>query len=215
MGRAVLKTAGLTVEDAQFIPAATAGRLPGLIAGQIDGVALHPEDVYLAKKQKPALNVLMQLADLMPDYMFNAYGASLEWIARDRALLRDTAAAMIEANRTAYRDKEKVVELKNRTDTMGDKEEGLQTLVQILKLVLDIIEGIWRRLRRLRDDRLSALASMLWKGGPGTTAKPKPDDKDKKGEKRAADAAAQAEPPTAAAQKPPDQKREKDKKMER
>jgi hypothetical protein len=45
----------------------------------------------------------------MPDYMFNAYGASLDWIARDRALLRDTAAAMIEANRTAYRDKAKLV----------------------------------------------------------------------------------------------------------
>ena len=42
----------------------------------------------------------MQLAELMPNYMFNAYGASLDWIARDRALLRDTAAAMIEANRT-------------------------------------------------------------------------------------------------------------------
>jgi hypothetical protein len=49
------------------------------------------------------------LAELMPDYMFNAYGASLDWIARDRALLRDTAAAMIEANRTAYRDKAKLV----------------------------------------------------------------------------------------------------------
>ena len=57
MGREVLKTAGLTVDDAQFIPSATAGRLPGLIAGQIDGVALHPEDVYLAKKQKPTLNL--------------------------------------------------------------------------------------------------------------------------------------------------------------
>ena len=109
MGREVLRTAGLTVEDAQFIPAATAGRLPGLVAGQIDGVALHPEDVYLAKKQKPTLNLLVQLAELMPDYMFNAYGASLDWIARDRALLRDTAAAMIEANRAAYRDKAKVV----------------------------------------------------------------------------------------------------------
>jgi len=119
--------------------------------------------------------------------------------------------------RELSRDKEKVAALKNRTDTMGDKEEGgLQTLVQILKLVLDIIDGIWRRLRRLRDDRLSALASMLWKGGPGTTAKPKPDEKEKgKGEKRAADAAAQAEPPVAAAAKAPDQKRDKDKKMER
>jgi NitT/TauT family transport system substrate-binding protein len=109
MGREVLKTAGLTVDDAQFVSAATAGRLPGLIAGQVDGVALHPEDVYLAKKQKPALNLLVQLVDLMPNYMFNAYGASLDWIARDRALLRDTAAAMIEANRAMYRDKDKVV----------------------------------------------------------------------------------------------------------
>ena len=56
MGREVLKTAGLSVDDAQFISSATAGRLPGLVSGQIDGVALHPEDVYLAKKQKPALN---------------------------------------------------------------------------------------------------------------------------------------------------------------
>jgi ABC-type nitrate/sulfonate/bicarbonate transport system substrate-binding protein len=52
MGREVLKSAGLTENDAQFIPSPTAGRLPGLIAGQIDGVALHPEDVFLARKQK-------------------------------------------------------------------------------------------------------------------------------------------------------------------
>ena len=109
MGREVLRAAGLTVDDAQFIASATAGRLPGLVAGQIDAVALHPEDVYLAKKQKPTLNLLLQLVELMPNYMFNAYGASLDWIARDRALLRDTAAAMIEANRTIYRDKAKVV----------------------------------------------------------------------------------------------------------
>jgi NitT/TauT family transport system substrate-binding protein len=109
MGRELLRTAGLTVDDAQFVSAATAGRLPGLVSGQIDGVALHPEDVYLAKKQKPALNVLVQLADLMPNYMFNAYGASLDWIGRDRALLRDTVAAMIEANRAMFRDRDKVV----------------------------------------------------------------------------------------------------------
>jgi ABC-type nitrate/sulfonate/bicarbonate transport system substrate-binding protein len=109
MGREVLKSAGLDVSDAQFIPAPTAGRLPGLIANQIDAVALHPEDVFLAKQQKPTLNLLVQLVELMPLYMFNAYGASIEWIARDRPLLRDTVAAMIEANRTAYLEKDKVV----------------------------------------------------------------------------------------------------------
>jgi ABC-type nitrate/sulfonate/bicarbonate transport system substrate-binding protein len=109
MGREVLRTAKLSVDDAQFISAATAGRLPGLISGQIDGVALHPEDVFLAKKQKPTLNLLVQLVELMPLYMFNAYGASTEWIGRDRALLRDTIAAMIEANRTIYKEKDKVI----------------------------------------------------------------------------------------------------------
>jgi ABC-type nitrate/sulfonate/bicarbonate transport system substrate-binding protein len=109
MGREVLKSAKLDVGDAQFIPSPTAGRLPGLIAGQIDGVALHPEDVFLARKQKDTLHPLVQLADLMPLYMFNAYGASLDWIAKDRALLRDTVAAMIEANRAIYREPDKVV----------------------------------------------------------------------------------------------------------
>lgn len=109
MGRAVLRSAKLDVGDAQFIPSPTAGRLPGLVAGQIDGVALHPEDVFLAKKQKDSLHVLVQLVELMPMYMFNAYGASTEWIARDRALLRDAVAAMIEANRAIYKEKDKVV----------------------------------------------------------------------------------------------------------
>ncbi len=99
MGREVLKSAGLTVDDAQFISSAIAGRLPGLVAGQIDGVALHPEDVFLAKKQKPTLNLLVAARRPDAELQFNSYGASIEWIARDRALLRDTVAAMIEANR--------------------------------------------------------------------------------------------------------------------
>jgi len=109
MGRAVLESVGLDVKDAQFISSATAARVPGLIAGQIDAVALHPEDVFLAQKEKPGLHPLVQLAELMPNYMFNAYGAATDWIARDPALLRDAVAAMIEANRTAYRDTAKVV----------------------------------------------------------------------------------------------------------
>jgi NitT/TauT family transport system substrate-binding protein len=130
MGREVLKSAGLTVDDAQFISSATAGRLPGLFAGQIDGVALHPEDVFLAKKQKPNLNLLVQLVDLMPDYMFNAYGASVEWIERDRALLRDTAAAMIEANRAMFRDKAKVVPI---IEKATDKpKEAVEYAIDIL-----------------------------------------------------------------------------------
>jgi len=60
----------------------------------------------------------------MPNYMFNAYGASLAWIARDRALLRDTAAAMIEANRAMFRDKANVVPIiEKATDKPRDAVE--------------------------------------------------------------------------------------------
>jgi len=109
MGREVLKTAGLTVDDAQFISSATAGRLPGLIAGQVNGVALHPEDVYLAQKEKPGLHVLVDLSKLMPKYFFNAYGAADSMIAKDRAMVRDVVIALIEANRMIYAQKEKVI----------------------------------------------------------------------------------------------------------
>jgi NitT/TauT family transport system substrate-binding protein len=109
MGREVLKTAGLTVDDVQFVSQATAGRLPGLVAGQLDGVALHPEDLYLAQQQKPGVHVLVNLSDLLPLYFFNAYGVSDDFLANDRALVRDTVAAMIEANRAIYQDKAKVV----------------------------------------------------------------------------------------------------------
>ena len=109
MGREVLRTGGINVDDVQFISQGTAGRLPGLVTGQIDGVALHPEDFFLATQKKPGIHALVDLAKVLPDFVFNSYGASSDWIARDRALLRDTAAAMIEANRIIYRDKARVV----------------------------------------------------------------------------------------------------------
>jgi NitT/TauT family transport system substrate-binding protein len=109
MGREVLKTAGLKVDDVQFISSATAGRLPGLIAGQVNGVALHPEDVYLAQKEKPGLHVLVDLFKVVPKYFFNAYGAAESLLAKDRAMVRDVAISLIEANRAIYTQKEKVI----------------------------------------------------------------------------------------------------------
>src|SRR5882757_5123785 len=89
IGREALSKAGLTVEDAQFISQGTAGRLAGLVANQIDAVSLHPEDAYLAMKQKPGLTILTQVADLMPLYSFNSYGVSTDTIAKDRPAVVD------------------------------------------------------------------------------------------------------------------------------
>ena len=109
MGREVLRQAGLSVDEAQFISQGTAGRLPGLLTGQLDAVFLHPEDVFLAEQKKPGLHPLVKLTEVLPQMMFNAYGAADSLIGKERDLVRDTAAAMLEANRTAYQDREKVI----------------------------------------------------------------------------------------------------------
>ncbi len=109
VGRAALREGGLTANDAQFISQGTAGRLPGFVAGQIDAVALHPEDLHIVLEKKPGAHVLAMVSDLWPKYSFNAYGAAESMIGKDHDLLRDTIAAMIEANRAMYRDKEKVI----------------------------------------------------------------------------------------------------------
>ena len=109
IGREALSLAGLTVDDARFISQGTAGRLTDLVAGQIDAVSLHPEDAYLAMKQKRGLSILTQVADLMPLYSFNSYGVASDTIARDRGVVVDFVAAMVEANRAIYRDKDKVI----------------------------------------------------------------------------------------------------------
>ena len=109
IGREALSKAGLTVDDAQFISQGTAGRLAGLVAGQIDAVSLHPEDAFLAIKQKPSLRILAQVAELMPLYAFNAYGVATDLIAKDRPFVVDFVASMVEANRTIYRERDKVI----------------------------------------------------------------------------------------------------------
>jgi NitT/TauT family transport system substrate-binding protein len=144
LGREVLRSAGLKVEDAQFISQGTAGRLPGFVAGQIEGVALHPEDVYLVQKQKPGAHVLMMVTDLMPLFAFNHYGAAETMIAKDHDLVRDTIAAMIEANRAIYRDRDKVVPI--IMEATQKPKDAVEYAIDVLtkNCILSVNEGFVR-----------------------------------------------------------------------
>ena len=124
MGREVLNTGGLTPDDVQFVSQGTAGRVPGLVAGQVDAVSLHPEDFHIAQQKNPGIHALADLAQLLPNFVYIAFGAQNAWIARDRALLRDTAAAMIEANRIMYRDKAKVIPI--MVEATGKPKEAVE-----------------------------------------------------------------------------------------
>jgi len=144
IGRAVLRTAGLTVDDAQFISQGTAGRLPGFLAGQIEGVLLHPEDMHIAFARKPGAHVLVMLSDLMPKFSFNHYGASDAFIAKDRPLLVDTIAAMIEGNRAIYRDKGKVLPI--IVEATQKPKEAVEYAIDVITkgCMLSVNEGFVR-----------------------------------------------------------------------
>lgn len=118
--------------------------------------------------------------------------------------------------RDLARDKDKVAALKQRASTVGENEAMRSTIAQILKVVLEALETIERRLRKLRDQKMAALAAVLWKGGPGTMLKKKEDEKDKKDGKKKEDTAKEAA--AVPIQQPPKldpAKKDKEKKMER
>ena len=144
MGREVLRSAGLSPDDAQFISQGTAGRLPGFVAGQIEGVLLHPEDVYLVQQKKPGAHVLTMLSDLLPKYAFNHYGASDALIAKERDTIVDTIAAMIEANRAIYRERDKVVPV--IVEATQKPKDAVEYAVDVLtkNCILAVNEGFVR-----------------------------------------------------------------------
>ena len=109
MGREVLKSAGLEVDDAQFCrprtaaPPARPHRRPdrwrrAASGGRLPRAAEEAGPARAGAARRPA-------AELRVQRLWRAD----DWVEQDRPLMVDTVAAMIEANRAIYRDKDKVV----------------------------------------------------------------------------------------------------------
>lgn len=111
MSRAVMATCGLTPKDVQYVNVSTKGRVPGLISGQIDTAILHVDQALVAKKKKADLNILVNLWETLPKWLYAAYIAPEKEIASNRQLYVDIMAALIKANRFIYNNKEKTVEI--------------------------------------------------------------------------------------------------------
>jgi NitT/TauT family transport system substrate-binding protein len=111
MSRAVLASCGLTPKDVQYVNVSTKGRVPGLLTGQIDTAILHVDQALVAKKKKPALNILVNLWEPLPKWLYAAYIAPEKEIANNRQLYIDIMASLIKANRFIYNNKAKTVEI--------------------------------------------------------------------------------------------------------
>jgi NitT/TauT family transport system substrate-binding protein len=111
MSRAVMASCGLTPKDVQYVNVSTKGRVPGLLSGQIDTAILHVDQALVAKKKKADLNILVNLWETLPKWLYAAYIAPEKEIASNRQLYIDMMAALIKANRFIYNNKEKTVEI--------------------------------------------------------------------------------------------------------
>jgi ABC-type nitrate/sulfonate/bicarbonate transport system substrate-binding protein len=126
MSRAVLASCGLTQKDVQYVPVSTKGRVPGLLSGQIDSAILHVDQALVAKKKKADLNILVNLWETLPKWLYAAYIAPEKEISSNRQLYVDIMAALIKANRFMYNNKPKTVEIVTKY-TQQDAEVVAQT----------------------------------------------------------------------------------------
>lgn len=122
--------------------------------------------------------------------------------------------------RALARDKDKVKALEARIDAQDRENPMIAGLLQILRMVLDVLEGVEKKLRKRRDAMQRRLAVFLLRAGPGVLKKPKPgedeeagkgDDKDKKGDAQQQALIAQKPPAPPQPKTPPEQQ----KKLER
>jgi NitT/TauT family transport system substrate-binding protein len=126
LSRAVMSSCGLTQKDVQYVNVSTKGRVAGLLTGQIDTAILHVDQALVAKKKKPDLNILVNLWETLPNWLYAVYIAPGSQLAENRQLYVDLEAALIRANRFLYKDKAKSVEIAVKY-TKEDKEIVSQT----------------------------------------------------------------------------------------
>ncbi len=111
MSRAVMASCGLTQKDVEYVPVSTKGRVAGLFSGQIDTAILHVDQAIVAKKKKADLNILVNLWEPLPKWLYAAYIAPEKEIKENRQLYIDLMTALVKANRFIYSNKAKTVEI--------------------------------------------------------------------------------------------------------
>jgi NitT/TauT family transport system substrate-binding protein len=114
MTRAVLHSAGLTPQDVNYVPVASAGYIASLISNKIDTAILHIDQAYMARTKKASLHPLIPLWEIMPNYWYGTFSTNEELLRKEPDLLSRAVAAIIRAHRFIYRNKERTLDLASK-----------------------------------------------------------------------------------------------------
>ncbi len=114
MTRAVLHGAGLTPQDAHYLPVSSAGYIAALIGNKIDTAILHIDQAHMARTKKSSLHVLVPLWEVMPSYWYGTFTTSEELLRKDPDLMARAVLAIMKAHRFMYRNKDRTLELASK-----------------------------------------------------------------------------------------------------
>jgi ABC-type nitrate/sulfonate/bicarbonate transport system substrate-binding protein len=114
MTRAVLHSAGLTPQDVNYIPVASAGYISALISNKIATAILHIDQAYMAQSKKASVHSLVPLWEVMPNYWYGTFSANEELIRKEPDLLAGAVTASIKAHRFMYREKERTLDVASK-----------------------------------------------------------------------------------------------------
>ncbi|MGQ0550045.1 MAG: ABC transporter substrate-binding protein [Armatimonadota bacterium] len=149
MARGMLLSCGLTGRDAQYINLSTAARIPALVGGQIDAIVMHVDQVFEVTQQKRTLRVLGHMSEVLPRGWFAAYVTTGDIMRSDPQFLQDALAALIEANRFIYQNRDRTIEIGVK-HTKFDRDIVARTYDELVK------RGIWPVNEGLHKDLVEA-----------------------------------------------------------
>ena len=108
LARSVLRAAKIDPKDVNFVTIASED-VPALVANQVDTAILHVEQEMLAKSKVPSLHAIARLWEIQPKTLYTPAVVTEKTIAAKPAALQAFVTANIEATRTMYSDKAKIM----------------------------------------------------------------------------------------------------------
>jgi len=106
----VAEPAGLPDKDVTFVRTTPPQRLPFLLQGNVDVVVTHVEEFFRLQREKP-VNELARIWRTQPHYLYGAFPAHEDKLKEKRDAFVKFTRAMIKANRFAYGNREKTLDI--------------------------------------------------------------------------------------------------------
>jgi ABC-type nitrate/sulfonate/bicarbonate transport system substrate-binding protein len=111
MTRLVLQQGGLTPNDAQYVPVDAQSYTAALVDGRIQSAILQTEQAVAAAQSYQNLHVLVNLANIVPNYHYSTFFVSRSWLEANRETAERLITAVTKAHRYMYNNKGETVRI--------------------------------------------------------------------------------------------------------